>query len=72
MTFFEWIEQFASELESAEIPTRRTPYEQGVADGEHKAQVYIAKKLRYAIEQEKKKYFPKSLALYVFDKDDLK
>jgi hypothetical protein len=52
-TLVEWLEQLCIELDEPEIPIFRTDYSQGIADGASDTQKLIAKKIRYAIQQEK-------------------
>ena len=47
------MEDLCEQLEVPERPIFRTEYSQGIADGATDTQILIAKKLRYAIEQEK-------------------
>ena len=54
-TLVEWLEQLCIELDEPEKPIFRTDYSQGVADGASDTQKLIAQKIRYAIEQEKKR-----------------
>ena len=54
-TLVEWLEQLCIELDEPEKPIFRTDYSQGLADGASDTQKLSAQKIRYAIEQEKKR-----------------
>lgn len=50
----EWLEDFVNQIENPEIPDEKSIFKVVYNRGCYDTQVFIAEKLRYALEQEKK------------------
>jgi hypothetical protein len=53
LKFFEWLDEFISEIEDPECPEYFDDFEAGYAKGSYETQKMIASKIRYAINVEK-------------------